>query len=332
MTRGLVLVIAFACSSAAQVTYKVRLTAGEGGRIVELPAEKYVAGVLAGESSVFKSDEALKAMAISARTYAARLKARHGKEGYDFCATTHCQRVVLDGITDGFTRAAQATAGELLWFDGNPAFSVYTRNCGGNTEDVRAVWPDVQTPYLRAHADPYCLRGTSGAWSWSARPDEIVSALRASQLNAPQSMRLVSIAAQTPSGRNRNLYLEGDGGDRILISASSFRFAIGRALGWNTLRSERYQVEDVAGRIVFRGAGEGHGIGLCQAGADEMGQERHTYREILAFYYPGTTIGRSANGFKWVRLGGEGVAVFTTRPEQDGMVLAIAESLARDEE
>jgi hypothetical protein len=91
-----------------------------------LPAERYVAGVIAGESSVFRNEEALKAMAVAARTYVARMRGRHTKEGFDFCATTHCQRLDLDAIDDRATEAAAATQGELLWFGGKPAFP-YTR-------------------------------------------------------------------------------------------------------------------------------------------------------------------------------------------------------------
>ncbi len=158
MRRLLWILIACAGICGAQVTYKVRLTSNEGGRIVELPSEEYVAGVLAGESSVFRSDQALKAMAVAARTYAARLRGRHASEGFDFCATTHCQRVDLHGITPDLLRAAKDTSGELLWFEGKPALSVYTRDCGGRTESVEAVWPEVHAPYLISRSDPYCTR------------------------------------------------------------------------------------------------------------------------------------------------------------------------------
>ena len=117
------------------VVVAVRLTAPDGGKVVEMPLEKYVAGVLAGESSVFRSDDALKAMAIAVRTYAVRLRARHAKEGFDFCATTHCQRVDLKAVTPHLEAIAEETAGEMLWFEGKPAFACYTRDCGGRSED-----------------------------------------------------------------------------------------------------------------------------------------------------------------------------------------------------
>jgi stage II sporulation protein D len=309
----------------AEITYKIRLTSEERGRIIELSAEKYVAAVLAGESSVFRSDEALKAMAVAARTYAARLRGRHASDGFDFCTTTHCQRADVQGITSRFIHAAESTSGELLWFEGKPAFSVYARDCGGKAEAVEAVWADVQAPYLRIHPDPYCTHAHDNPWSWTAHSDEIAEALLQSSLRVPQSLRKITITSRTASGRAKTLRL--DGATAIPVSAGSFRFAIGRVLGWNHLRSDFYDVIASDNDLIFRGRGEGHGIGLCQRGAEQMGLEGSTYREILAFYYPGTTIARAGAGLNWTRLGGKSVALFTTRPDQDRYILALAEDL-----
>ncbi|MBV9675346.1 MAG: SpoIID/LytB domain-containing protein [Acidobacteriaceae bacterium] len=310
----------------AEVIYKVRLTSNDGGHVVSLPAEQYVAAVLAGESGTFRSDEALKAMAVAARTYAARLRGRHAAEGYDFCGTTHCQRAEPGVVTSRLLVATRATAGELLWYEGRPAFTVYARDCGGKSEGVGAVWPDVQAPYLRVQADPYCLRHGAASWLWNAGADAIARALLDSQLRVPQPLRRVTVLNRSPSGRARTLQLIGDP-QTVAISASSFRFALGRALGWNTLRSEQYEIQNRNGQIFFRGRGEGHGVGLCQYGADEMGNEGSTYREILAFYYPGTTVGLTAKGIQWTWLGGERINLFTTLPGRDADVLTIAESL-----
>ncbi len=312
----------------AEVTYRVRLGPDEGNRIVTLTAEKYVAAVLAGESSTFRNGEALKAMAVAARTYAARMKGRHAAEGFDFCTTTHCQRADLRDVTGRLVLAARDTAGQLLWFQGEPAFAVYTRSCGGETESGAAVWPDVQAPYLRVHSDPYCVRTGSQLWTWSATPDRIALALRASNLKTPDGLESISVVDKTAAGRAKTLLLSGH--RTILISAGSLRFAIGRFFGWNTLRSDPYQVQTAGGRIVFRGAGEGHGVGLCQRGADEMAAEGSSYREILAFYYPGTSVGKTAREFNWTRLGGEKVAVLTTRPDSDRELLPVAENLRRE--
>ena len=314
----------------AEVVYKVRLTSNDGGRIVQLSAEDYVAAVLAGESGTFRSGEALKAMAVAARTYAARLRGRHAAEGYDFCGTTHCQRAEPRQVTPKLSAAVRATVGELLWFEGVPALAVYARDCGGKSEAGETVWSDIQQiPYLRVRVDPYCTRHGVRNWSWNGSAEAISRALLDSKLHGPQPLRRIAVLDRTSSGRAKTLQLQSNA-QAITISASSFRFAMGRALGWNTLRSEQYEIQNRNGQISFGGRGEGHGVGLCQNGADEMGVEGLTYREILAFYYPGTTIGLTAKGIRWTRLGGEGVSVFTTLPGRDASVLHIAEGLQRD--
>jgi stage II sporulation protein D len=126
-----------------------------------------------------------------------------------------------------------------------------------------------------------------------------------------------------------DLLLEG-GGEAVRISASTFRFAMGRGLGWNTVRSDRYAIAAPGGQLTFQGSGAGHGVGLCQRGADQMGIEGHLYHEILSFYYPGALPGLTAQGIPWTRMGGEAVALMTTQPEQDGAVLGLAERLVRE--
>ncbi|MGO9254702.1 MAG: SpoIID/LytB domain-containing protein [Bryobacteraceae bacterium] len=308
--------------------FKVRV----GSATVQLPLERYVAAVLAGESSVFRSDEALKAMSVAARTYAVRMRGRHSAEGFDFCATTHCQHLDLAAITPRLEGIAQETAGELLWFQGKPAFACYTRDCGGRSEDAAAVWPEEAAPYLKSHDDPYCVRAggapPGAAWQWNADPRQVADALGRALLRAPHKLERISIESATPSGRARTLVLEG-AGERVRIAAGSFRLAMGREVGWNTVRSDRYRVGSSGGRLVFDGTGSGHGVGLCQRGAGQMGVEGHTWREILAFYYPGTVAGLTAQGIAWQRIAGESVSLWTTRPEADGALLAAAERQLR---
>jgi stage II sporulation protein D len=284
--------------------------------------------VVAGEGGVLRSDAARQALAVAARTYAVRLRGRHSAEGFDFCDTTHCQRADLNAVTPAIAATTAQTAGELVWFEGSPAFTPYSRDCGGRTEDAAAVWPDPgqAAPYLRSQPDPYCLRAGSRPWQWSADPAQVVAALVHAGLRAPHSIERVEIAQRTASGRAHTLLLTG-AGESVRMSAGSFHAAVGRELGWNTVQSERYEVRSSGGRLVFQGSGSGHGVGLCQRGADQMGAEGRSYREILAFYYPATATGATARSFSWKRLGGERITLYTTEPEQDGSVLALGERL-----
>jgi stage II sporulation protein D len=308
---------------------KVRLKPAVSNAIIEMPLEQYVAAVLAGESSTFKSDEAMKAMAVAVRTFAIHFRTRHAKEGYDLCGTTHCQRLEPELVTERLQSLADATAGELLWYEGKPAYAAYSRNCGGMTEDSTAVWDGLSVPFLRAHPDPYCQRPAAGRWQWSVDTEKIAAALKSSKLQVPADMRAIQVTQRTSSGRARVLLLSGSG-EPVRLAASSFRFAMGRAIGWNTVRSDRWEVSENGGRLVFEGAGEGHGVGMCQRGADQMGIEGHGYREILAFYFPGTATGINARGLGWRRMSGENVALMTALPERDRAVLASAERQVKE--
>jgi len=298
-----------------------------GAGVVEMPPERYVAAVLAGEGGVLQSDAALQALAVAARTYAVRLKGRHASEGYDFCDTTHCQRIEPKGITPRLESIAAESAGELLWYQGKPAFTPYSQDCGGRTEDAGAVWPELAAPYLTSHADPNCLRGPA-AWRSSLDPRKVGQVLRRAGLRAPRQPERIAIAERTASGRARTLLLSG-GGESVRIAAGSFRLAIGRELGWNTLRGDFYEVEGNGGQWIFRGKGSGHGVGLCQRGAEQMGLGGSSWREILAFYYPGTVAGLTGRGLAWQRLSGDRITLITARPATDRAALSTAERQLR---
>jgi stage II sporulation protein D len=68
---------------------------------------------------------------------------------------------------------------------------------------------------------------------------------------------------------------------------------------------------------------------MCQRGAEQMGIDKQSYRQILAFYYPGTTLGLTGHGLSWQTLGGDALSMQTTNPDQDRAVLATAERLTR---
>lgn len=321
--KAAIFLIGIAASLSA-ATIKVQVN----GRVVTMDLEQYTAAALAGESSVFQSEEALKAMAVAARTYAVRFRGRHSAEGFDLCDTTHCQRIDSQHVTARLSNAVANTQGELLWYQGKPALSYYSRDCGGQSEDARVVWPDAAAPYLKNRTDPYCLRSTGVShWHWEGTPREILSALQEVALRGPSALDRIAVIQRTPSSRAQTLMLNG-GGQGVRIDAGSFRFAIGRTLGWNTLRGDLYQVSQANGKIVFDGKGAGHGVGLCQLGAEQMGIEKHFYRDILAFYYPGTAVGLTAKGIPWQRLSGERVTMLSMQPSQDASTLAIADRQA----
>jgi stage II sporulation protein D len=256
--------------------------------IVRLPLEDYVAAVLAGEGSGLPSEESRKAMAVAIRTYAVRFRDRHRSAGFNFCDTTHCQDLHLAAVTARVQASVKSTRGETLWFEGRPAAAFYSRHCGGASEDAGLVWPGDAEPYLPSHADPFCVARHPAKWRAEISKEDLARALGASHLSSAVRVDGLEVAERGPSGRALLLRLSTP--QEINLRAADVRFAVGRALGWDKILSDLYEVRDTGASFVFEGRGAGHGVGLCQAGAAEMGAQGKTYREILAFYYPGTTV------------------------------------------
>lgn len=296
--------------------------------LVRLPLEAYVAGVLAGESSGFTSEESLKAMAVAARTYAVHYRGRHRAEGFDLCDTTHCQDLRLSAVTARLRAAAEATEGELLWHEGRPAATYYHRDCGGTTEAAENAWAGRRIAYLRQQADAYCVARGRAQWRSELTADEIRRALAAAGLGAPPEIHRIEITARTPSGRAARVRVEGSAA--LELRANDFRLAVGRAIGWERIRSDYYEVEPRGERFLFRGYGGGHGVGLCQTGTAQMGELGKSYDEILRFYYPGAERGLTAQGLRWNALAGERVELLTTRPQQEGFLVELADRNVRE--
>ena len=75
-----------------------------------------------------------------------------------------------------------------------------------------------------------------------------------------------------------------------LQPTESSRLKLARKLGWKTVQSNSYSAQPERGAVVIAGVGKGHGIGLCQRGAADMARHGARFKEILAHYYPNTTI------------------------------------------
>lgn len=269
--------------------------------------DDYVAGVLAGEAATCREPQALRAMAIAARTYAVRFRGRHTAEGFDFCSLTHCQNFKPAAATSAMRDAVDSTSGEFVWYQGSPAATYYSQDCGGIIESGGE-------PYLRSRHDDACSR--QGRKQWSAE-------IPLADLTRVLGFRVttVEIVSRTASGRAQTLHISAS----HTLNATDFRLASGRVLGWNLLRSDLYSVTLHHDRAVFSGYGAGHGIGLCQNGASAMAATGASDREILAAYYPGTAIGLTARGLRWRILSGERVDLWTTN-SSDQHWIATAES------
>ncbi len=301
---------------------------------VTMPLEEYVAAVLTAESGDFENGESQKAMAVVARTYAMRFMGQHAREGFDFCDTTHCQVFGWKGAKATIREAVNATHGEVLRFDGKLAETFYHQSCGGTTAAAKEAWPSVTEAYLTSHADGFCAARGVLKWESAIRVADLDKALRAAGIAMPAGWQAIEVVSRSESGRAQRLKLSGGSGGGAPISASSFRFAVDRELGWSKIRSDLYDVRNAGEQIIFSGRGSGHGVGLCQAGAEEMAREGKSYREILSFYYPGTQLAATAaaNSIQWQKRSGERVELVSPQPDGDSELLPVAEKVLKEDE
>ncbi len=98
----------------------------------------------------------------------------------------------------------------------------------------------------------------------------------------------VAVTSRGASGRARTVAVATPKGT-VTLTGLEIRFALG--LPENLFNVVAGTDADGGRVFTFYGRGWGHGVGLCQTGAFGMALAGHTYREILAHYYPGTEVG-----------------------------------------
>ena len=265
--------------------------------INSVPLEIYIAGVVTGEASDLSHPEAYKAQAVAARTYIVKHLKNHAGEGYHLCDSTHCQLYTGDGhISPKALSAAVATKGELLLYKGKPAATFYHSICGGRTETMTSVWPYDHKTYLVSVKDgppgrPYCAIAPRFHWKTKIYLKGLTRLSRQAGWILPDEQALgLRITRWGVSGRAEVLEIRTQRRG-VDVPATEFYHGIGRRAGWQAVRSTLFRI--LAGRdyVLLDGSGNGHGVGMCQWGAEGMARKGFKYREILKHYYPGTETG-----------------------------------------
>ena len=270
----------------------IEISAVENGILVidELPVEDYLIGLINCEISSQWPIEVIKAQAVIARSYALyQLEARKN-------APYHLDSTVIDQVYDGCdiedsraARGVRETAGEVLKFNGKVIQAFYHSNCGGHTEAAENVW-GYSLPYLQGVECKYCLSSGAGRWDLTIPLKKIESLLRGSGFQVG-AIKDTKAGRRNISGRVVELTIFSTKGT-LLIPGASFR----KAVGYSAIKSTNLEVKIVGTEVVFSGSGYGHGVGLCQWGAKQRGEEGFNYREILSYYYPGTELGKMYSG------------------------------------
>jgi stage II sporulation protein D len=265
-------------------TGRVRILARKGEllAVAVAPLEAYVAGVLSREAPPRFHPEALAALAVAVRTYAAGAAVKPRDPAYDVVAGVEDQVFDgMDGVAPVYREAADRTRGMVARYRGELARTVYHSTCGGRTEDAGSAWGK-DVPYLRAQFCDDCA--DSPVYRWEYRMSGAEGRRVAKALGVPPGRDLgIAVTARTPTGRASRVRISSSGVSREL-KAAEFR----KAAGYANVRSLKMEIVPIAGEWRITGDGWGHGVGMCQFGANGMARRGAGYREILARYYPGT--------------------------------------------
>jgi stage II sporulation protein D len=250
----------------------------------ELPMEEYVGGTVRGEASDRWPAEALRALAVVARTYAVYQQGRGAGKAFHMVAGNQDQNFagwVVEGSPA--REAARATAGQVLTWEGRVFATFYHSDSGGFTEAARHVFSGEVPPILGVR-DEFSMESPNYTWTMTISLAAIGERLRRGGLDVGQ-VSGVTILERSPSFRVARLAVEHSRGTSTLRGAD-FR----RLIGYDALKSTLFVPTPQNGAVRFEGRGWGHGVGLSQFGAKGMADRGYTYPQILEHYYPGTAL------------------------------------------
>jgi len=272
----------------------------EQQKIVEMKLEEYLKGVVAAEMPAEFELEALKAQAVAARTYAVKNMTAFGGSGLAEQPGADVSTDYKQGqawineealkkrwgsnyakFWDKISQAVEETSGEVATYNGEFIQAVYHSTSGEKTASAKEVW-GFDYPYLQSvpctwdHKSPryYDKKEFSFAQVEQLLGPE-TQVVAAMQNNSSGAMAILNT---TESGRVGQIRI----GSKV-FSGAEVREKL-------DLRSNNFNVELKDNKIVVNTIGYGHGVGLCQYGANGMAKEGMDYRQIITKYYTGVAL------------------------------------------
>ncbi len=233
---------------------------------------------------------------------------------FDVCADDHCQR--YQGLTRATGRTVRKvidnTWGQVLTYNGELCDARFSKCCGGRMERFSVCWEDKDYDYLQPLPDApdhkdgekcFCDtddkeilsqvlnnydQETVDFYRWTTEYDK---AYLADLIERKSGVRIGELVSMEPlergeSGRIWKLRITGSGKTMIIGKELEIR----RILSESHLKSSAFDVEMTPDKVILKGSGWGHGVGLCQIGAAVMASKGYTYRQILEHYYPNSIL------------------------------------------
>ena len=277
------------------------------GNVSTVDLEEYLCGVVFSEMPSSFELEALKAQAVAARSFCvyrmlySTQEARDFHKGADICNDpSHCKGYIsyeqactqygedyVKPLWEKVKSAVDATKGEIITYQSEPAIAVFHAMSGKETESAENVWGN-PIPYLvsvpseeesrQSEIKNYITRG-------KFTPDEFKSDLTSNGFTADFS--------DSPESWTSNDNVKLDSSDRVDTLEICGEVITGiRLREIFALRSTDFTLEyDGANKeFIFTVTGYGHGVGMSQYGANLMAEDGKNYTDILLWYYTGVEI------------------------------------------
>lgn len=271
--------------------YTVALYRHKTQTVEQIPLRDYLWGVLAGEMPASYPEEALKAQAVASYSYLLHRKnsiAEHPDSDFghpgDVCDNpAHCKAYRspteaaeawgtdwLEVSEPRLSQAVRAVLGKAVLYEGKPANTVFHAISGGKTESAADTW-GAEIPYLIP---------VDSHWDQEASGFESTAAFSIAQFKEKLDLKEIDLGTIQKT--------EGGSVASVMIGGKTFT---GRQIRETFgLRSTRFTLKLTETEAVFTVSGYGHQVGMSQYGASVLANNGYSYREILAYYYPNTTV------------------------------------------
>lgn len=259
----------------------------------KLSLDKYLVGVVAAEMPAEFELEALKAQALSARTYIVKQMMGKEKTGLPdgaLVTDTEMHQVFKNekelkqiwGMDykwkiKKISQAVKETDGQILMYDGEPITATFFSTSNGYTENSEDYWSN-PFPYLRSVSSPWDEKSPKFSSQKIIPKAEFERKLGVSLKNGSS---LGKIVARTEGRRVGKVDINGK-----VLSGKEIREKL-------ELKSSDFTWTLKGNNIVINTKGYGHGVGMSQYGANGMAQEGKNYQEIVKHYYKGVEVASS---------------------------------------
>ena len=243
--------------------------------------ESYLEGVFASEAGIRCAKEYYKVQAIISRTFAGNNKEKHKEEGFNLCDAVHCQAYYgrYQGESLDLTSGIKETYGEVLVDSSYNSFpTFFSANCGGQSAETDQIWNRLLPNYM-SQEDTFCLHTRQSRWEKYITKKELLNFISNKYFYDISKKKFRDRAFNFNQDLRKTFFIHPSFGIPLRDVRSAFN-----------LRSTFFTCEPVGDKILLRGRGFGHGIGLCQEGAMGMVKLGLNYTDILSFYFRGSML------------------------------------------